>query len=96
MGHDTIGKLLESKQNQEHQQALLAEEIEQYRLSLNRIFSSPDGKLFLKKIVKYCGINTFDTQLNPAKLIEDAGKRKVYLELIRPYLDKTILMELEQ
>lgn len=96
LGKDTIDKMLEKKQAQERQQLMLKEEQEEYRNAINRLFSSPDGKFFLNKLKRACGLNSFDKDINPAKLIEDAGRRKVWFELIRPYLDKTILSELEQ
>lgn len=91
----SIDDILRKREQRKHDEAILKEEIEQYTNAVNRLFSSEDGKFFLKKLVMYCGVNSFDKQLNPAKLIEDSGKRKVFLELIRPFLDKTIRAELE-
>jgi len=90
----SIDKIGEAREKRERQQALLAEEVREYRLVLNRLFASPDGQFFLKKLIKYCGVNSFDNSINPTKDVKDAERRKVYLELIRPYLDKTILMEI--
>lgn len=92
----SIDKLAEAKENRKKQEALLAEEVHQYREVLNRLFASPDGQFFLKKLIKYCGVYSFDNSINPTKDVKDAERRKVYLELIRPYLDKTILMEIQQ
>lgn len=76
-------------------EAIMEEDKEDYINAINRIFASEDGQYFLNKLIRYCGINSFDNELNPAKLIEVSGKRKVWLELIRPFLDKTILIELD-
>ncbi len=96
LGHDTIDKLREQKAAQEAELLKLKEEEEDYRNAINRLFSSPDGKYFLNKLKRACGLNLFDKDLNPAKLVMDNGRRAVWFELIRPYIDKAILSELEQ
>lgn len=95
MPESVIDQFIQRKQSQENQAAILKEEIEEYKRVLNIVFSSPAGKEFGKYLLRYCGIFTFDKVLNPAKLVEDRGKRAVYLDLIRPYLEKTVKMELE-
>lgn len=76
--------------------AILEEEIQEFSLCLNRVASSPDGQFFLRKMIRYCGIHHDDDKIDPAKLIEDKGRRSVYLKLVRPYLDKSVLSELEK
>ena len=93
---NAIAKIAEAREKKQMQEALLAEEVAEYKLVLNRLFSTPDGQYFLKKIIKYCGVYSFDNSINPTKDVKDAERRKIYLELIRPYLDKTILMEIAQ
>ena len=90
----SIDKIAEAREKKKQQEALLAEEVADYKEALNRLFSTPDGQYFLKKLIKYCGVNSFDNSLNPIKDVKDAERRKVYYELIHPYLDKTIRMEI--
>lgn len=94
--HDSIEKMTEQRKKQKEDELRIKEEEEQFRVSMNRLFASEDGKLFLNKLKRVCALNSFDKEINPAKLIEDAGRRKVWFELVRPYLDKSILMQLEQ
>ena len=96
LGRDSIDKMLEKREAAKKQELTLKEEEEDYIITINRLFASDDGKYFLNKLKRACGLNLFDKEINPAKLIEDAGRRKVWFELIRPYLDKNILRELEQ
>lgn len=91
---DSLNRMMERKKKHDLNKARYLERLEEYKVVVNRLFSTPDGKYFLNDLIDYCGIHSFDQQLNPAKLVEDAGKRKVFLEMIRPHLDKTILMEL--
>lgn len=92
---DTIDKMLADRAKREKAKALIDEEVVEYKRALNRLFSSRDGRFFLKKLIRYCGIYSFDKTLNPAKLIENDGKRKVYLEMIRPYLEPDVIAKLE-
>ena len=96
LGTDTIDKMLAKRAAVEKQGLLLKEEQEDYRNAINRLFASEDGKFFLNKMKRSCRLNSFDKDINPAKLIEDRGCRSVWFELIYPYLDKNILKELEQ
>lgn len=92
---DSIDVMLQRRQEKEKQELLLKEEIEEYRVVLNRLFSSPDGQYFLKKLIKYCGIYLFDNAPPDGRLAEEKGKRKVYLELIRPYLHTTVRQQVD-
>jgi len=61
-----------------------------YKAALNRFASSPDGIFILNQLIAFCGINTFDNTLNPAKLVEDRGRMSVWHILFRPYLEPEI------
>ena len=96
LGTDTIDKMLAKKKAELKAKEAAEEEIQDYIKAINRLFASEDGKFFLNKMKRACGINSFDKEINPAKLIEDRGRGLVWFELIRPYLDVNILRELEQ
>lgn len=93
---DTIDKMLDKKKMEEQRKALLEEEIAEWKACIERIFSSPDGKFLAKKIIKYSGVFSFDSErLDGSKIAEAAIKRKFWLELFRPYLNKVTRTELE-
>lgn len=94
--HGSIDKLLDKRKQQEHQQELLKEEVEDFRKVVNALFSTPNGLYFLNKLKRACAVNSFDNKLNPAKLVEDNGRRAVWFMLIQPHVDKAILRETEQ
>lgn len=79
----------------QHREALLKEEIEEFKACVNRLFSSPDGQYFLNKYLRFAGLTSFDKVLNPAKLVEDRGRQSVWFELLRPYLKKQIRAKLD-
>jgi hypothetical protein len=94
---DSILKKIEEKKRQsEIAEQVVIERVDDYKVALNRIFSSPDGKYFAKYLLKYINLfnDNFDIS-NPAKLIEEKARRAVYLKMIRPYLDVEIRKEIE-
>lgn len=90
----TLDKILERKAEQERKEAIIAEEVADYKAVLERICSSPDGQFIMKKLIRYCGVFSFDHKIDGGKLVEDAGKRKVFLELFYPYLSKPTLTKI--
>lgn len=94
-GHGSIDAILARRANKEDLDALKKAEYEKFRIATNEIFNSDNGRYWLSRLMRYCHINTFDKELNPAKLVEDRGKQMVFLEFILPHLDKEIRKELE-
>lgn len=88
----TPDRIADMKAQQEAKQELVIEREQDFKDALNRIFSSSDGQFVAKYLIKYCKVFGTSTQHN---MMEDQGKRKVYLELIRPYLDVTIRKDIE-
>ncbi len=91
--HDSIDKILEARQKEQHRRELLKEEVADYTAALNRIFASPDGQYLLKKWMKGAGIFSFDNLPPDGRLAVEKGMRKFFLEFIWQYLEKTIKME---
>ena len=64
--------------------------------SLEKVFSTDFGIAFGKYLIKYCQVFTPEDTANTQKMFENSVKRKVYLELIRPYLSSETRIKLEQ
>lgn len=92
---NTVDKLLSQRAEKTRQQEVVIENMEEWQEVLNRIFTSDDGKLFAKYLLRHCGIFNKEDSTNHIKMIENIGKRNVYLELIRPYLDVLTRSEIE-
>lgn len=88
-------KLLEDRETKQQQKEQVIENIEEWQKAANRLFTSDDGKLFAKYLIRFCQVFEVDNSANPAKLLEDNGKKKVYLNLIRPYLTIETLTYIE-
>lgn len=87
-----IADVISRKEKQNRIVAILEEEVEDYMKAMNRIFSSPDGQLLLKKMIRYSGLLSFDNKLD-ASMIEQKGKQKVVTELIIPYIRKELFAQ---
>lgn len=96
LSHSSIDKQLRDREEEKARLLREKELMEEYINAMNRLFASSDGKFFLNRLKRACGINSFDKELNPAKLVEDRGRRSIWFDLIQPHLDINILRELEQ
>lgn len=90
-----VDEILSKHLERTKQEEIVIENIAEYRLALKRIFSKNEGKLMAKYMLKFMGLFADDPQLNPAGLIEAKGRKSYYLKMIRPHLDKTLIMEIE-
>lgn len=91
-----VEKILNDRLNEDKRKAILEEEIAEYKSALNGMAATPNGQYFLKKLIRYCGVYSYDHKIDPAMLVEKAALRKVYLELIRPFLEIETRNTLEQ
>lgn len=88
----TADKLLGQRDVQANKKKELEGDELLFKLAVDRIADTDDGKLFLKVMIRYCGI------FSPSKaenLIEQAARRNLYLELIRPFLNVQLRKEIE-
>lgn len=90
-----LQKMQERRAEAERQDAIADENKQEWREAANRIFSSRDGKLFIKYLLRASGLFRVDSTRDMTKMLEDRGTKNVYLSLIRPYLTPELLMELE-
>lgn len=90
-----LEKLVRERQEKEDAQAKIFENEQEWRDAANRLFASPDGKLFVKYLLRHCKLFAVDTTRDMTKMLEDRGAKNVYLRLMRPYLTPELLMELE-
>lgn len=90
-----IEKLVQERREREDAEARAIENEQEWRDAANKLFASPYGKLFIKYLLRQCGLFRVDTTRDMTKMLEDRGAKNVYLRLIRPYLTAELLMELE-
>jgi len=91
----TVDKLLRQSQKKDEALEIAKEKKKEWSDMINRLFASPDGKFFGQQLVTLLGVFAAEPVTNPLQLVEGKTRRDVYLKLIRPYLDKTLRMEIE-
>lgn len=80
-----IDHLKKLEEAQEKNAAKLNEEYKKLELVANKVFSTEEGKLLLKAIKTFSGIEVFDVKpnLDTSWLAYSKGRRDVYLMLLR-------------
>lgn len=90
---DSIAKIMAQRKEAEHQHAIREEEVKEFAGAVNRIFSSPDGQLLLKKMIRYSGLLAFDKTIDGAKMLKHEGRKEMIKELLLPYLNREYLAQ---
>ena len=91
----SIDKIEQLKKKDVEAKQRLEAEREEYKKACQAIFASEHGKFVLKHLIKYCGIFHFDNKPPDGNLAVEKGRRSVNLEALRPSLDATTLIEVE-
>lgn len=89
----TIDRLLKNEESRQEKQDLNKEQLEDMKRVCNALFSSDNGKLFMKYFAKMSRVYAPSEQMNPVMLAHDAGRRNVFLT-VRALLDKEVRQEL--
>lgn len=70
-------------------------EKEQWRIIVNSIASTQNGKLLFKSMIDYAGVLAPPPINNPAKMVTNSLKGAFYFTWIRPYLNPEVRKELD-
>lgn len=81
-----VERMLKRREEEQKQREIIIENEAEWKDAANSLFASPNGKLLAKYLLRYCNVFSIDSTSNNVMMIENNGKRKVYLELIRPFL----------
>ncbi len=92
---DIVKRISDARDNAKAQEEVIIERAEEWKEAINRMLMTEDGKLFAKYLIKYCVVFKPSNAQNQIQLVEENCKRKVYLELFRPYLFSKTKQEIE-
>lgn len=90
-----VDDLINNQEKLKKIQETALENEKKFRGAINTITDTPEGMYFFKCLVKFVGLYHDNPSLDSAKLIEDKGRKSVYLRLIRPYLNPDSIKEIE-
>jgi len=88
---DYFAKIRENKE----QVAMKAEELKEWKATVNRLAATKDGAHVLRIMVLLSGAFQPGNIKDTVRMVEDNGRADFYLRWIRPYLDKTTRAEIE-
>lgn len=91
MQHSKIDELFEKQKQAEEKQKKIVENL---KLSCKDIFSTPNGKFFLKFLKDMCFWSEQDRNINNEILIYKKGRRDIWA-IIRNVIPKDVLAQIE-
>lgn len=92
----TIDKINEGREKVKALKKAQEEEMRVRAIAINGVFNTPNGRKLWQHLKDYCGLFAVDEQLNPAKLVEDRGKRLVLLDGLRKHFEPKTINYLEK
>lgn len=90
-----VDKLLRERMATKDQAQILVDNEKEWARVINLFASTDNGRYFFKILVRICGVFKVDADIAPTKMLEDKGAREVYNKWIRPYLDRSLRMDIE-
>ena len=81
-----IEKILNERAQKDKFEDILKENAEEYKKCVNGIASTPNGQYVLKILRNACGMDSYQRKLDPAGLIEENGKRSIWIEMFHNHL----------
>lgn len=88
---DLAEKLRAKKDYQDFQ----VEELEQWKVCVNSLASSPNGKMLLRAMIDDSGIAKPPKLADPQRMIVNNIKASFYLTWVKPYLEPEVRRDLE-
>ncbi len=77
------------------EEAVVREELKKWRQDINYLFSQEQGKRFLRRLFQMSNVYVSNLTTEPSSLLVNEARKSIYLELIRPFLDKETLISVE-
>ena len=90
-----VEKMVRQNQERDRQKEKIVENAEEWTKAINSLCASPNGKLLIKYMLRHNKLFIVDNTRDHVKMIENNGARKVYLELIRPFLTAEVISDIE-
>lgn len=83
-----INDIIEKRKEAENLKNKIVQNEAEYKAAVQRLFSTEDGMYFYKYLYSFCAMDRYEAAGNTVKMIEDNGRRSVFIEAIAKYLDK--------
>lgn len=85
----------DARKKQQQADEIIIERIEDWKETLNRLASSPDGQTFFKMMLKASNLFSPVAGKDTVQAVVDKQRQDFYLRHVRPYLDRSVRGEIE-
>ena len=94
--HSTADKLRAKRAEDAKRAEVTFENEQEYRNALNAVLQTKDGMEVFKRLLQYTKFfDVSPTSHDSIKMIEEKGMARLYLKMVRPYVEPTTRAELE-
>ena len=94
-GESQVLEYVARQRENKEQAAMHAEELKEWKATLNRVAATKDGAHMLRVMITLAGIFQPGNIKDTVRMVEDNGKADFYLRWVRPYLDSTLRKDIE-
>lgn len=94
-GNNQALDIMERLQQRQQYKEFQIEEIAKWREAINRIVATPDGRVLIKAMIGFSGLLSPQDIRDTQRIVEQRWKLAFYLTWIRPYIDSTLIKDIE-
>lgn len=94
-GQNPAEALMAAATRRKEQKEFQIDELEEWKICVNGLASTPNGQMFLRSMIQFSGVNEPPELGNPQRMVTNTIKAAFYLRWVRPFLNPNLRKELE-
>lgn len=94
-GQQPADALLAAAMRRKEQKEFQIEELEEWKTCVNVLAATPNGKMFLRSMIQFSGVNDAPELSNPQRMVTNTIKAAFYLRWVRPFINPDLRKEIE-
>lgn len=94
-GQQPAEALMAAALKRKEQKEFQIEELEEWKTCINGLAATPNGKMFLRSMIQFSGVNDAPELSNPQRMVTNTIKAAFYLRWVRPFIQPDLRKEIE-
>lgn len=94
-GQSPADALMAAATKRKEQKEFQIEEFEEWKKCVNGVAATPNGRMLLRSMIQFSGVNEPPELNNPQKMVTNTIKAAFYLKWVRPVLSPDLRREIE-
>lgn len=94
-GKNPAENLMAAALARKEQKEFQIEEVEEWKKCVNGLASTPNGRMFIRSMIQFSGVNEPPELGNPQRMVTNTIKAAFYLRWVRPFVNPDLRKELE-